>query len=357
MSFLHPEWFWLMLLPLFVLYAGERRDAPALWMAAAMLLFVSGGLAWHLFRHTGEHAASSRNSTIDIVYRASVHPLSDAEYRCVSTQPDEIVRLSSGTITVTVDPLKAGERFRVITRDAEVEVVGTVFEVTASKDELVAVRVLSGTVAVRPVGSAAVVLAQGERWPVESETRTPRDRQTASNETENRQSAPILGRAKRKNRPPRNRPEQSTGEKKPQASAPVEEATESPGTIDAEAFFNSGWGHFRSGDYPAAADDFGRVMQITKEWALREDAVYWCAIAHLKAGNTSTAQSVMIHYLADYPQARRAAEIATRLGWMALEKGRAAEARHYFENGLNSDDPKVKRSARNGLDTLEKSSD
>src|SRR5207302_1565888 len=67
-----------------------------------------------------------------------------AEFIRLGQPPDEIVRLSQGTLTVEVSPLGAGERFRVITSDAEVEVRGTAFDVVAAADRLTAVRVHHG---------------------------------------------------------------------------------------------------------------------------------------------------------------------------------------------------------------------
>jgi ferric-dicitrate binding protein FerR (iron transport regulator) len=72
--------------------------------------------------------------------------------RIHSCQPDEIVRLFGGTLTVRVDPLRSNERFRIVTGDALVEVKGAVFDVTATEDRLTSVRVISGIVEVRPSG-------------------------------------------------------------------------------------------------------------------------------------------------------------------------------------------------------------
>jgi TolA-binding protein len=99
-------------------------------------------------------------------YRGTIHAQAGAQYIRLGGAPDEIVRLTQGTITVEVSPLQTGERFRVITADGEVEVRGTAFDVSAEGDRLTAVRVLHGKVEVRASGAAAKLLAPGERWEI-----------------------------------------------------------------------------------------------------------------------------------------------------------------------------------------------
>jgi TolA-binding protein len=97
-------------------------------------------------------------------YRGAIHAHDGAQYVRVAAGPDEIVRLTEGTLTVEVSPLAPEERFRVITGDGEVEVRGTMFDVSASADKLVAVRVMHGKVEVRASGAAPKLLVEGERW-------------------------------------------------------------------------------------------------------------------------------------------------------------------------------------------------
>ncbi len=69
-----------------------------------------------------------------------------------------------GTVTVEVDRLQPGERFRIVTGDAEVEVRGTAFDVTAAGDRLRSVRVMHGSVEVRPAGGSVRILSPGQAW-------------------------------------------------------------------------------------------------------------------------------------------------------------------------------------------------
>jgi hypothetical protein len=93
-----------------------------------------------------------------------VRPLPRAHYELTTAGPDEQVRLWDGAIGVEVEQLAPGERFRVITGDAEVEVRGTAFDVVVKADRLVAVVVSHGRVEVRAQGAAPVVIGAGERW-------------------------------------------------------------------------------------------------------------------------------------------------------------------------------------------------
>ena len=81
-----------------------------------------------------------------------------------STSPDEIVTLYEGVIDVEVTPLQAGERFRVVTADTEVEVRGTAFEVTARFGHVIGVSVRHGLVEVRPIGGAIAMVGAGQSW-------------------------------------------------------------------------------------------------------------------------------------------------------------------------------------------------
>ena len=92
------------------------------------------------------------------------HP--GARYLVVAAQPDEIIRLIEGTISVEVDHLGPGERFRVLTGDAEVEVKGTAFDVTSRDDRLAAVRVIKGRVEVRGRVPGPQTLGPGQSWTV-----------------------------------------------------------------------------------------------------------------------------------------------------------------------------------------------
>src|SRR5262249_1118357 len=91
----------------------------------------------------------------------SIRAVGAARFSRVRPGPDEIVRVDEGTIHLDVAPLGVGDRFRVVTADAEVEVRGTAFQVTAAASQLVAVRVWHGRVEVPGGGGVAGGLGAG----------------------------------------------------------------------------------------------------------------------------------------------------------------------------------------------------
>jgi TolA-binding protein len=141
---------------------------PALAAVAAILLVSAAGLAWWA------SGSETQGSAAHPEYLATIHAQDDARYARVSGAPNEIVRLHQGRVTVAVEKLAAGQRLRVLTGDAEVEVRGTVFDVEARDDVLVLVRVIEGVVEVRR-GGTTTVLQAGERWdvPLEAAARVP----------------------------------------------------------------------------------------------------------------------------------------------------------------------------------------
>src|SRR5262245_58932092 len=84
--------------------------------------------------------------------RVSLHEHEGVRFNRVGTTDDQIVRLISGTLTIEIEELQPGQRFRVITGDAEVEVRGTAFDVTSAGDRLRSVRVMRGRSEERRVG-------------------------------------------------------------------------------------------------------------------------------------------------------------------------------------------------------------
>ena len=85
------------------------------------------------------------------------------------TGTDEWVRLSDGTLSVEVQPLQPGERFRVLCGDSEVEVRGTAFTTRVEHDHLLSVDVQHGRVEVRPPDGRALLLGAGGHWqPIEA---------------------------------------------------------------------------------------------------------------------------------------------------------------------------------------------
>jgi hypothetical protein len=205
---------------------GARRPwlpwrAPTLAVAsfavAAAVMF-----AWRL-----SHAPAVSRAAAPVAlrtYHATVHPLPGALLNLEGTNADDIVRLHDGEASFDVTPLRAGERFRVVAGNGEVEVRGTSFHVVVRGDRLAGVHVDHGRVEVRVAGRRTVALLAGDRWASDA-------RATA----------------------------------------------ETPSA--AETAFVDGWSAFRAGQMRDAIDAFDEVVRLDPAGPLAEDARYWRAVA------------------------------------------------------------------------------
>jgi tetratricopeptide (TPR) repeat protein len=266
------------------------------------------------------------------ILRGRVHAQRGAEHTVVGAQPDEMVRLAEGTITVEVEPLLKGERFRVITGDAEVEVRGTIFDVTANGDRLVAVHVLSGRVEVRPSFSVATVLGPGEYW-MRPEPEQKPDRDLAEIECKEPSQT---------SRAPRNA--SNARDMKEEGTDEVLEPALVVGP--AEAAFNEGWSALRSGAYREAAQAFERALQTGESSKILEDASYWKAMALTRAGSEKQAIAALQEFLASYPRSPRVGEAEVVLGWKLLRAQERDAALLHFRAAASDPVPKVRESAR-----------
>ena len=168
------------------LLAGSRRPrkrmSPALWwlsvpvaaIVVAAALWLVNGREVRTDRLVGR-IPPARPSPPAKLHRGVVHPGNTAVFSLMQGQPDEVVLLRQGEITVEVEHLAEHERFRVLTGDAAVEVKGTVFSVTAADDRLLAVAVTRGQVVVRVLGHDSVTLGPNERWDRPFAERRPRE--------------------------------------------------------------------------------------------------------------------------------------------------------------------------------------
>jgi hypothetical protein len=243
-------------------------------------------------------------------YRGLVTPSPGARFSR-SAQPDEVVRLTEGEISIDVTPLHPGERFRVVTADGEVEVHGTSFAVSASGDRLVAVKVDHGLVEVRHAGHPAVLLSAGREW-----------------------HAPALAE------------QEQVAQRTP-----------------AEIAFASGWRTLRARKYGPAASSFERAAQASENASsaagalLAEDARYWQAVALARAGRNDEARATMALFLDRYPTSARAGEVSVMLGWLLLEAQDRQHAAVRFRAAVRDHVAEVRRSARTGLTMLKRGSE
>lgn len=254
-----------------------------------------------------------------VVRRGVVHPEPGARFTLVGDQPDEIVRLRDGTVLVEVASLHAGERFRVVTGDAEVEVRGTAFEVVVAADRLRAVRVRHGRVEVRRGVDPLIVLAAGQRWDAEPIT-VPSviSSEPAHND---RARSPVAARSDR--------------------PAPV--------TSPAEVAFQEGVAALNSGNTGAAATAFERTIAMNANGPLVEDARFWLAVARARGGQRAGAIRAFEDYLALHPRSVRAGKASAMLGWLLFEGKDLEGAKHRFQVALADPAEDVRASAAAGL--------
>lgn len=252
----------------------------------------------------------------------------DGRFTRVSSSPDEIVRLEHGTIAVSVAPLHAGERFRVIVGDAEVEVRGTAFTVTAAEDTLLSVDVSHGKVEVRPHARPMAMLVAGDTW------RAPRD-------VPKRVDVPPA--------PPEPAPQPPPPPPR-KAKAPAKSLTVVPARAPESLAYDEAWTAMRAKDYATASTRFARVVLLAPDGALVEDAAFWQAVALARATRRAQAITAFRDFLDAHPRSPHAGEASAMLGWLLLDSGERAEAERRFRAAANDPNTSVRDSARSGLD-------
>jgi TolA-binding protein len=323
--------------------ARPRRRRPVVVAAAALSIAVAAAaIAIWAFAERGSGAVD--RLTPSIARRGHVRPDSGADWSRATPAPDEIVRLREGAISIDVAALAAGERFRVVVGDAEIEVRGTSFDVAAHEDRLASVTVSRGTVEVRPTGRPVVVLAAGDRWPSERAAITP----IGSNGTPPPQPPPP-----QPSQPPPPSLDRAVASHDPKRSARPQPVV-SPPVAHGEAEFRAGWDALRAGDPALAARSFAAARRAAKGGAIAEDAHFWEAMSLGRAGRADAAIDSLAGFLEAYPRSSRAGEAAAKLGWLQLEAGDLDAAQRAFERATDDRVPKVRESARSGLQAVER---
>ncbi len=380
----------------------ERTPSPRPWRWGLAATAVAAALALALgLRATFRSGSTPRAELTD--RRASIHAAPGAHYVHTSATTagvshDEVVRLSEGQLDLDVAPLAEGERFRVITSDAEVEVTGTSFEVDVVDDRLAEVAVHTGEVEIRRVDSQPMRLFAGDRWtatptraeitrsdlPLPAADPEPADSEAAASAPVTVASTPPIAdhpapaaapepttatpdRPAARRRPrvaiartapvtpvpaPTEAEADSDAPPEPAEEAPTEPEPEPAPPTPTEQAFQSGWTALRSGNYGEAADAFGRAIAMDPGAALSEDARYWKAVALARAGRGHDARRALAAYLAKHPGSARAGEASVMLGWLELEAGRVEAARARFQSATSDRNRSVRDSARAGLAAL-----
>ncbi len=349
--------------------AAPRRGGPRFVAAIAALVLLALGPLVHRAVSTRPVGAPNEGAT-------TIHPQPGARFVLASGLPDQIVRLREGTLTVTVAPLAPGGRFRVIVGDAEVEVHGTAFDVTAHDDRLLEVRVLRGRVAVRPARQGEVMVLPGETCtvpprPAPAASATPLAgapdvpppvvprRISAAPREPRRIGSQMIAPAIAPPSLPRALPVavahkgpdllvegRSTSRGEVDAGAPAEASGETP----AEVAFEQGWAALRAGDAGAAARHLDRAVKVAGGAAIGEDASFWRAVALGRSARASEAVRAFRTFLDVYPDSNRGGEASVMLGRLLLARGDISGARQLFRDASTDRSQRVRDAAHAGLE-------
>jgi hypothetical protein len=217
-----------------------------------------------------------------------VEPEPEARFTHVNSDALEMVTLESGSVVAFVRPLARGERFLVVTADAEVEVRGTVFRVEARAQRLRSVEVREGKVEVRSRGRTWLLTAD-ERWSApEEEAAGVTEGPKASDEGGSSAKPPLLGPS-------------SHGGGGARSARPAEDP--------AGIAFREGVGMADRGDYDAAARRLAAFAAAHPGDDRAEDAAFLVVVSLQRAGRSAEAATAARDYLARYPNGYRRAEV------------------------------------------------
>jgi TolA-binding protein len=294
---------------------GSPRRWLLLGAAAAATLVAAGGQVLHRAGRVEDRSSPGA------AYRGRVVPHPGARFQQESGTPDEIIRLTEGTIRCQVERLRPGERFRVMVGDAEVEARGTAFVVSAAHDRLQAVVVQEGTVVVGERGTRPARVSAGQEW-----------KPTGG-------ASPDSG-------PPPGLPPGATPPR------PVSSTARSRRTT--ELAFEQGWRALERDRSGQAARAFARATGSGPQGSLAEDAFFWRAVALTQARRASEALAALDAFVARFPASDRAGEASAMAGWLLLDAGDLGPARQHFQRASGDQVGPVRRSAYAGLAAIER---
>lgn len=285
------------------------------------------------------------------VARAVVKPHEGAALVHIEA-PDEVVRLSEGTVTVQVAQLEARERFRVVTGDAELESRDAAFDVRVERDHLRAVRVYAGRVEIRADGAASRTVSAGERWELELAQQAPAPVPASevpapvlADEPPAVDAPVVVATTPEPKRAPRPAPRAPEKFQNPGKDTIVQAPARAKRPI--EVLFDEGWTTLTSGDPRAAAPIFERAERAAPDDPLAEDASFWRSSALVRA-RSGDAASALERFLSRYPGSPRVGEASAMLGWLVIDRD-LDRAERLFRNAETDRVGSVRASATRGL--------
>jgi len=275
---------------------------------------------------------SNKHKNQSPVFRGTITAKGQAQYVVESGQPDEVLRLIDGEISIDVAPLKSGEKFHVVVGDAKVLVLGTVFSVMARNNELIDVEVHHGSVEIYKPAKEPVILELNQRW--SQHTAVVAMVNTEPVKTEPMQVALVT--------------RESFSPVVRQKSESIPSPSISPSESEAQSAVREGIRLLKTGSYSAAAKTFENALG-KGEGPLQEEAAYWSGVAYKYAGRPDKAMGALRYFISSFPSSSRKGEASVMLGWLSLDKGNVVEARSLFEFGKKDGVAKVRLSAQKGL--------
>jgi hypothetical protein len=308
--------------------------------------------------------------------------LGPAHFERVRPWPDFVVRIDEGRVAIQVAKLDAGERFRAVTSDAEIEVRGTQFTVAAEQGHVTSVAVAEGRVEIRYHGEPSIFLAAGETWspPHAAQRDVIESSPPAIAAAEPPPAKPVvtavpapLKPVVASEPPARSRGTTAAAPTKHGATTAHVTTTASASTTGhvtataagsasvpaapppprpGEAEFRAGVAALRAGDAASATRSFASACAAAHGEALDEDACFWVGAAANRAGDTATARGALTRFLTAFPASARAGEASALLGWILYDAGELDAAKQRFDVAARDRVQKVKESAGRGLEAI-----
>jgi hypothetical protein len=268
--------------------------------AVAVVLVGVGALAGRLLGPWSSSTDATPNQATASP-QIEVTPGPGAVQERVGLGPVEATRLHDGAVIVGVTAVATGHDAlgRVVTGDAVVIVRRGLVEVVARADRLTTVRVIDGEASVLVPKENVRTIATGDRY-----------------------------------------------------DAPPLEIVPS-GRPEARVRMNDALGLLARGDDVAAAAAFAAELE-RPGGPFAEEAAFWQAVALSRAGRSADATTTLEAFLGRYPTSSHRFAALGILGWELWQQGDLDGARRAFESALQSDDPRVRRSAQTGLSQLGK---
>jgi hypothetical protein len=310
---------------------------------------------WIAWPRSSDDTIRADGASTTVPRRAVVLEHATSRHLLISQQPDEIVRLVDGSLTITVARLAPAERFRLITGDSEVEADGAAFDATAQGDRLISVRAIHSSVRILGAPGAPRIVNAGETWRATTQLAIIEGVPAAPppSTVPSPVPAPVL---------PALTP---TVTRTPTPPAPTDDPPIDPPIVPivvelpviatattrsmGQQAFEDGWVAMRSGDFAAAAKAFERVTVVTSEPRIVEDATFWRGVALARTGEVGTTSHLFTAFLKSYPTSERAHEVHVMLGWILFERSDVVDARRHFEAGMKAPSARVRQAAAAGL--------